>query len=122
MADEIAHLRKAKHNESFLALVQRNDSMIKPTYADWIVTVAFYVAVQYVDSKLAKIAHPAHKHPANHSQRNTAVAIYFPKTKRKVYFYLKSKSEYGRYFPDSERRISPHAVQRCVGLALTMFK
>ena len=100
-------------------MVQRNDAGPNFTYPDWIVTVAFYIGLQYVDAKLAGLRPPLH--PRKHSQRNTFVATKLPPRKADVYFFLKGKSEYARYFPDSERRISDGMVNRCVNLALTEF-
>lgn len=122
MGDTAAHIRKAQHNERFLKLVEASDVSDLPTFVDWIVTVAFYIALQYVDSKLAVIGKTLEeKHPGNHAQRNTAVAVCFPRPIRRSYFYLKGKSEYARYFPDSERRISVHTAEQCKNFALTQF-
>jgi len=75
------------------------------------------MAVQYVDSKLAKLGY----HPGNHYQRNTLVATQLS-TLSVEYQFLKNKSEFARYFPDSEKRISPPMVQRCLSLAFTKLK
>jgi len=123
LGDTAAHIRKAQHNERFLQLVQRSDSSHPPTFRDWMVTVAFYIALQYVDSKLATMGvTPEERHPENHADRNRAVAIYLPRPMSRDYFYLKAKSVLARYFPDSERRISFHTVQHCTSLALTRFR
>lgn len=123
MGSVISHRGKARHNERFLDLVKRNDSIQNPTFGDWMVTVAFYVALHYVDSRLATLGTtPEERHPGNHAQRNTAVATLLPKPLSRDYLYLKSKSEYARYFPDSERRIPPRTVQQCINLALSRFR
>lgn len=123
MSDVAAHIRKATHNERFLKLVQTSDSSHPPIFRDWMVSVAFYIALQYVDSKLAVLGvTPEERHPANHAQRNYAVAVRLPRPVSRDYFYLKAKSEYARYFPDSEKRISLKTVQNCIRLSLNSFK
>jgi len=119
LGDIAAHKRKAHHNENFLSIVQRNDPGPSFVYPDWLITVAFYVGLQYVDAKLAGLKPPLHPH--THSERNTFVASNLPRQKVKVYFFLKAKSEYARYFPDSETKISDTMVNTCVNLALTEF-
>jgi hypothetical protein len=118
LGDEKAHKRKAAHNEAFLTKVQRIDAGPNFTYPDWLITVAFYVALHQVDSKLASLSPPLH--PANHGERNTFVSKELP-TVANDYLFLRSKSEYARYFPDSEKRISSDMVNKCVNLALTKF-
>jgi len=115
----LAHKRKALHNENFLTMVQRNDPGPSFTYPDWMVTVAFYIGVQYVDGKLASLTPPLH--PQNHAERNNYVANNLPRLMARDYFFLKQKSEFARYIPDSETRISDNMVNRCVNLALTRF-
>lgn len=119
MGDPTAHRRKAHHNENFLAIVQRNDSGPSFVYPDWMITVAFYVGVQYVDARLAGLTTPLH--PQNHWERNNYVANNLPHLMARDYFFLKGKSEFARYTPDSERRISDTMVNRCVNLGLTRF-
>jgi len=118
MTDKPAHLRKAQHNEKFLQFVQRNDSISTPVFPDWMVTVAFYVALHYVDAKLAELVGC---HPVDHTERNRLVAVNL-RSVSPNYMFLKNRSEYARYFADSERTISASEVQRCVNLALTKFK
>lgn len=120
MPNVSAHKRKAHHNEMFFQLVQAGDSLSNPRFPDWMVTVAFYIALHHVDLKLAELAPPLH--PRNHPERNSYVAIYLPLDVGRDYIFLKNKSEYARYIPDSERRISAQMVQRCINLALTKFK
>jgi hypothetical protein len=119
MGNDIAHKRKARHNENFLSMVQRNDAGPNFVYSDWLVTVAFYIALQYVDAKLANLTPPLH--PLVHSTRNNYVATNLPRQIADDYFFLKGKSEFARYFPDSERRISANMVNTCVNIALTKF-
>lgn len=119
LGDLNAHKRKAHHNEQFLSLVQRNDAGPNFVYPDWLVTIAFYIGVQYVDGKLASLTPPLH--PQNHWERNHDVANSLPRPMARDYFFLKQKSEFARYIPDSETRISPNMVNRCVNLALTKF-
>lgn len=120
MPNVSAHKRKAHHNEMFFQLLQRSDSISSPRFPDWMVTVAFYIALHYVDSKLAGLVPPVH--PRNHPERNSYVGICLTRDVGRDYIFLKNKSEYARYFPDSERRISPQMVQRCINLALTRFR
>lgn len=118
MGSESGHLRKVDHNKTFLELIQAVDSSSHPKFPDWMVTVAFYIAVHYVDAKLAGLTPSVH--PGNHSERNTLVAVNL-RSVRRDYFFLKNKSEYARYFPDSEVRISPQMVRRCINIALSSF-
>jgi hypothetical protein len=119
MTNYSAHKRKAAHNESFLALVQRNDAGPNFIFPDWLITVAFYVALHHVDAKLANLVPPLH--PSNHGDRNRAVSSELSKQVANDYLFLRSKSEFARYFPDSEKRISPCIVNQCVNIALTKF-
>ena len=118
MGDALAHVRKAKHNETFLNVIQKSDPN-SISYPDWMVTVAFYIALHYVDAALAKLKPP--KHPQNHPARNRFVNLYLPSDIAQYYLYLYNQSKIARYFPDSEKRISPVTVQRCINLALTRF-
>jgi len=119
VGDLLAHKRKARHNENFLSMVQRNDAGPRFIYPDWMVTVAFYIAVQCVDGKLASLTPPLH--PQTHWDRNNYVANNLTRQMARDYFFLKQKSEFARYIPDSERRISAGMVNNCVNLALTKF-
>lgn len=100
-------------------LIQAGDSSTHPVFPDWKVTVAFYIAVHYVDAKFAGQTPPVH--PGNHAERNMLVAVHLPHGVRRDYLFLKNKSEYARYFPESEIRISPQMVRQCINLALTRF-
>jgi len=117
-----AHTNKAKHNERFLSLVEKLSLPDQSIFPDWVVTISFYVALQWVDAKLAAVGtKPEEQHPGNHWERNTAVASCLPKDVARDYFFLKGKSEYARYIPGSEKNISQGMVQKCMNLALTQF-
>mgnify|MGYP001593438869 FL=1 len=60
MALDPAYVVRAEHNYEFL----KTFDLDKTAYLDWAVTVAFYVAVRYVD------AHFAPERPGDHSNRN----------------------------------------------------
>ena len=49
MASEVDHIAQAEHNEA-LAQELSNDL----TYKDWLITVAFYAAIHYVEASLAR--------------------------------------------------------------------
>lgn len=122
LGDVSAHTCKAKHNEKFFRLVETSGSSNISGFPDWMVTISFYIALQWVDSKLAVVGTtPEERHPGNHSQRNTAVAAFLPRETARDYFFLKAKSEYARYIPGSENDITPNMVQSCVSLALSRF-
>lgn len=116
--DEALHIEKAQHNEKVLQFLKDHDLNVMTNFPDWMVTIAFYVALQYVDAQLAKIAN---KHPADHYQRNTLVSKYLP-TLRGLYFSLNSKSRIARYIPGSEKHISPTAAHTYVNIGITAFK
>jgi hypothetical protein len=113
MGRKSSHIAKAKHNEEFMNLIQKFDSLTNPYFPDWIVTVIFYMALHHIDSKLATVAPPPFDHPGDHGCRNTAVSLYLRKIS-KYYFFLKGKSEFGRYIPYSEKNISPSTVRKCI--------
>jgi len=119
MGSVSGHLRKANHNENFLKMIQMNDPGPSFLYPDWLITIAFYIALHYVDAKLARRTPPLH--PQNHKIRNTYVSLFLPPDIAQDYLYLYNKAMFARYFPDSEKRISPATVQRCINLALTRF-
>lgn len=119
MGAAAAHQRKASHNKNFLDVILRNDPGPSFTYPDWIITVAFYIALHHVDAKLASLS-PA-LHPRGHPERRTLVSVYLPPDVARDYLFLESKSKLARYVPDSEKRISDNMVKKCVDLALTRF-
>jgi len=112
------HLRKASHNKNFLERVQTIDPGPSFLYPDWLITIAFYIALHFVDAKLAR----RNIHPQNHQKRIQYVSQFMPSDVANDYFYLYNKSKVARYFPDSEKRISPSTVNRCINLALTRFR
>lgn len=64
MPDKAVHLSQARHNHEFFHTIDLD------AYPDWALTVLFYAAVHYIDSKLAESA----IHPDHHSSRDTHVA------------------------------------------------
>ena len=57
------HIRKAKHNESFISSFDLNST----PFLDWVVTAIFYAALHYLDAYLAE----NNKHPGTHQVRNS---------------------------------------------------
>jgi predicted metal-dependent hydrolase len=53
------HLNKAKHNEKFLSLVENN---FPDNYFDWKITIAFYIAIHYIDAYFASLNDHIHSH------------------------------------------------------------
>lgn len=79
------------------------------TFPDWCITAIYYVALQYVDAKLAKM----NMHPMNHGTRNPMVA----KSLKKIcdqYVFLQNRSETARYFPDSEKQFNESDIRTCI--------
>ena len=64
MPDKAVHLAQARHNHEFFRTIDLD------AYPDWALTVLFYAAVHYIDSKLAENA----IHPDNHNSRDGHVA------------------------------------------------
>jgi len=116
MGDRPSHLRKAAHNTKFLNAVEGFDPRSNPKYPDWLVTIAFYIALHYVDARLAKMK----MDPQSHLERDSMVANHL-RPLSADYMFLKGKSELARYTPDSEKVISPPLVDRCLKLAVTRF-
>lgn len=119
VANSFAHRRKALHNEKFLGVIQRNDVGPSFLYPDWMVTVAFYIGLHYVDARLARMVPSLH--PRDHAERNNYVANNLPHDIASDYFFLEGKSKFARYFPDSKKKISANMANKCVNLALTRF-
>lgn len=111
--DSLDHIGKSGHNENFLNFVQSSDPNKGYTFPDWMITVAFYIAVHKVDAKLSKMG----DHPSDHFYRNTLVANKLP-TISSDYFFLKNKSEFARYSPKSHKQISQRMVDRCIRISL----
>jgi hypothetical protein len=103
-----AHQRKARHNEKFFKSVVTAQSSAK-TYPDWCITIIYYVALQYVDAKLAKMD----MHPPNHYTRNPMVANNLRKMSGS-FFFLQNRSEEARYFPDTESKFNHGDIRACV--------
>lgn len=116
MGDAPGHIRKAQHNEKFLHSITNVDAAYK-IFPDWFLTVAFYIALHYVDRKLAKM----NLHPTNHNDRDRLVAANLPQISGS-YQSIKMKSEYARYFVDSEKDLDPIIVRQYIDLALNKFK
>jgi hypothetical protein len=118
MPDRRSHKDKALHNESFLnALFSLPNS---PTYPDWTVTTAFYIALHYVDAYLARY----NIHPTCHSGqngRNALVAQHLGNVFSK-YMTLYKRSRYARYVPYSETNINVTEINTIVGWIAQYFK
>lgn len=84
------HLDQASHNERFLGHIDRS------RYGDWAATVAFYVALQYIDAFLAR---KGIHDPRNHDNRENFARSY-SELKRILtpYGKLKSASIRARYY------------------------
>jgi hypothetical protein len=113
MGDRIGHLDKASHNASFLGNLIRNENK----FVDWIVTVAFYVALHYVDAALASL----HIHPKNHRDRNRAVSVNFKPVATK-YMRLYHESRYARYDTESHKIITWENANQLAQIALNDFQ
>ncbi len=62
MPDRAAHLLQAERNEAFLTRINTPDM----PYREWVVTVWFYICVQYVDAFLTE---KGHRQVADHPDR-----------------------------------------------------
>lgn len=85
------HLQKATHNENFLNALDISTTI----YLDWLVTIAFYAALHFVD---AYIALTYSKHPSKHQVRDNYI-VKDTKLKRIIdgYWDLKNDSRQSRY-------------------------
>jgi len=114
------HLSKARNNEKLL--VNEMSSSEYVSYLDWVVTVAFYTALHYVDACLARYA----IHPNSHQGRNGRNSeVSRNRNLRRVatkYLILYGRSRYSRYIPFSERNIKPSEVIRLVSWVMNDFK
>lgn len=91
MPNQQEHLDKAAHNERFLDTFDVDST----PYLDWVVIVAFYIAVHYVDAYLAL---RGYEHIGDHKTRGNLVIL--DSDLRAVadpYFQLKDDSEGARY-------------------------
>ena len=61
------HKAKAEHHEAFLATISDD-------FPDWLATVAFYAAVEYVEQLLSDRGH----HSRDHADRKRALKQHFP--------------------------------------------
>lgn len=112
------HLSKAKNNEKMLVNEMSSSSYV--SYLDWVVTVAFYTALHYVDACLARYA----IHPTSHkgrNGRNSEVSRNLRSVSAK-YLILYGRSRYARYVPLSERNFKPSEVIRLVSWVMNDFK
>lgn len=113
-----AHLNKANNNEKLLINEMSSTSFV--SYLDWVVTVAFYTALHYVDACLARYAiHPV-THGGRHG-RNAEVSRRL-RTVSAKYQTLYNKCRYARYVPLSERNLRPIEVVRLVSWVINDFK
>ena len=62
MPDRVAHIEKAKHNETFYAMLGIETS----PYKDWVVVGIFYTALHLIDAYLAT----KNIHPFSHQMRD----------------------------------------------------
>lgn len=99
------HIQQWMHNRSFL-------STISLKYPDWIVTVAFYVALHAVDSLLT---HDKVERITNHEARNDVI------TRTNKYSKIKSKylplydlSRTVRYLADPSSWVRPEDLEKYV--------
>jgi len=102
MADKPSHINQWKHNRLFL-------ESIEPQFHDWIVTAAFYTALQAIDALLA------HDNVVvtNHEGRNRALHL----TNRYEFINQKYMPLYGlartvRYFADPGKWVPASKVQK----------
>jgi len=106
-----AHVDKAKHNEKHLNDVLKQVSL----YPDWVVAVAFYVAVHYVEAYFTSTGLPEDQ---RHNVRNQVLSASSDSRLRKIrgrYMALYNRSRFARYFPTSHARIRPDEAKRFAG-------
>ena len=103
MAKSHAHIKQWKHNREFLGT-------ISPKYADWIVTVAFYVALHAVD---ALLAHANVERVTSHDTRNAVLRQTNKYLKvKKHYMPLYDLSQTVRYLADPHIWVPPDQINR----------
>lgn len=110
------HIEKSKHNEKFLNFVRENDSGTKYDYPDWLVTIAFYIAVHKVDAKLNEKG----IYPEDHYNRNRFVAIELNEINTS-YMFLYNQSTKARYDPRSQRKMKENIVDLCMKIAVEII-
>jgi hypothetical protein len=111
------HIQKAEHNAKHLKYVMMNVQ----AFPDWAVTVAFYVAVHYVEAFLTKVGHPQDQH---HPERNKIIAT-APEPEltgiARRYLALYNRSRFSRYWPTSQRFIRPDEASKFVADACELI-
>ena len=113
MGNRAGHLEKASHNAGFLKDLTQDEN----AFVDWVVTVAFYVALHFVDAALALF----NIHPENHQIRNKQVSTRFRAVATK-YMRLYVKSRHARYDIDSHKIISWDDAMRLAKSASNDFR
>lgn len=97
MPDRAAHLKQAKHNKSALGYLQKRIA----DFPDWVVVVAFYAALHYVEAVFA--TDKDIQHGQSHGRR---LEMLKSKSRYKDIFMhyriLKNYSEIARYLEDEE--------------------
>lgn len=106
------HLRKAQHNENFVASFNLDST----AYLDWAVTGIFYAALHYIESLLAI----QNVHPSTHTSRDHV----FQKQQNlkpiyNQYRILKTRSENARY---DLQQFSPAEVRTLLTVELETVK
>jgi len=105
MADYIDHIRQAEHNEALGELLVAN-----PQFRDWLITVAFYAAIHYVEADFTKdssIQHTERSKPKDvsaHVWREQLVEQRYSKDCFKSYRKLREASQDVRYLVRAIRR------------------
>jgi len=99
MAHSGIHIQQAKHNTNFFKKIENF------FFYDWIITVIFYIALQYVDHFLDYFLK---EHPNTHQDRDDLLKMndkFFSKNFFISYKSLKNLSEMARYQPDKWQNI-----------------
>ena len=113
MGTEAEHQTKASHNHAFLATIAE-------AYPDWQTTVAFYVAVQLVEARLAKSG----LHCPDHHRRKQAVREKFNRISA-AYNKLYNASLVARYDPPGDvlpaDRVRTELIDKALGDILKFF-
>jgi len=116
MPNEQSHLDLAKRNETFL------QSINSSTFPDWVVTVAFYAALHYIDAFLARRGRIEVK---GHGTREDSIKLYPELFSTAIwYFQLKSASVRARYYGDQllPGEMSKHTDQHLVNIRKTITR
>lgn len=92
MGTAAEHQDKAESHLRFLG-------QITDDFPDWMATVAFYTAIEFVEKLLAKHGH----HSTDHFSRKTALKRYYPDRQlNAAYYELYNASLDARYLPQSK--------------------